>query len=248
MHLALEIAQNRIIGAVLNENTVSNERSHLFVSSNESGKKEELIAFIAQFGDLSNFEYLSCLVNNTPFTLIPNALFDVQHASEQLQFATTTPIDKKELDYVRLSIAQLVAVYTIPNWIKSSIIPKFPRAVFQHALVPMLRRMLQLSSAQSELSCVIHDDFAHFTVIRLGDIQWATTLPVDAAEDILYHFITAIEKGGIQKERIRLFAQGDKAKTWLTTLTSYQHSIESLKHFQWIESTDSPFTIHQFCE
>lgn len=247
MHLFIEIAEDGIQSAVWSGNSIGQRHTVAFSSKTEPGYREALDTLLQHYGNLSGFENVTCSVAQTDFTLIPAPLFSVAEASNFLQFTTTTVIDSKETDYGRLNYFNCVGVYTVPSWIKSVLIPKFPRVVIAHERMHFLRKLEQLSAGVQQLTVIIHPKYALYAFVNKGNLEWQLSAVAENADDILYHLINAIERLGISTAGVTLYAAGTEAKQYTEELERKKDKIAAFQSVKWTVSNDSPLQFQLLC-
>lgn len=247
MHLFIEISEHRANAAVWNNNSTGRREQVDFNVRTEPGYKEAFNELLTRYGNLSDFEQITCSVAQTDFSLVPAPLFQVSEADKFLQFSTTSTIQKSETDYSRLNYFNAVGVYTTPSWVKSALIPKFPRAIIAHERIHFLRKLEQVSVGSNQLAVVIHDKHALFAYVSKGNLLWQLSSVIDHSDDILYHLMNAVERLDITDCTIQLYADSDTAKKYYTDLVSKKEKIKQLSNLKWLLSDQSHLQFQLLC-
>lgn len=247
MHLFVEIYFKGIRGAVWQNGNLQNEHFVSFSSMTEVACKEAMSSFLAHYGSLSAFDNVTCAVAQTNFTLIPAPLFSVSEASKFLQFATTDKIVASETDYARFNYFNSVGVFTIPSWIKSSLIPKFPGVIITHERAILLRKLEQMSGGLKQITTILHDDYALLSYVEAGALKWHISNVVEHADDVLFHIMNALERMELKETTLSFYAHSQKAKEFLSVLTDRKSKIEALQKHKWQVATDSHLQFQLLC-
>ena len=247
MHLFVEIYFKGIRGAVWKNGALQNEHFVTFPSMTEVACKETMNSFLEHYGSLSTFDSITCSVAQTDFTLVPASLFSVADATMFLQFSTTDKIVSSETDYARFNYFNSVGVFSIPSWIKSTLIPKFPSVIITHERAILLRKLEQMSGGIKHLSIILHDDYALFSYVEAGALKWHISSQIEHSDDALYHIMNVLERMEIKETIIHFHAHSPKAKEHLSALTDRKSKIETLQKHKWQVATDSHLQFQLLC-
>ena len=247
MHLFVEIYFKGIRGAVWQNGNLQNEHFVAFSSMNEVAYKETMNNFLQHYGSLSAFDNVTCSVAQTNFTLVPASLFSVSEATKFLQFSTTDKVASSETDYARFNYFNCVGVFTIPSWIKSVLIPKFPSVIITHERSVLLRKLEQMSGGLKQITTIIHDDYALLSYVEAGSLKWHIASLVEHSDDVLFHIMNALERMELKETTLSFYAHTTKAKEHLTGLTDRKSKIESLHKHKWQVATDSHLQFQLLC-
>lgn len=247
MHLFIEISEHQAHAAVWNDNSLNRREYIDFKVQTEPGYKDAFNELLNKYGSLSDFEQVTCSVAQTDFSLVPAPLFQVSEADKFLQFSTTTNIQKNETDYSRLNYFNAVGVYTTPSWVKSALIPKFPRAVIAHERIHFLRKLEQVSVGSNQLAVVVHNKHALFAYVSKGNLLWQLSSVIEHSDDILYHLMNAVERLNIADCTIQLYADSETAKNYCADLESKKARIKQLSGFKWSLADQSHLQFQLLC-
>ena len=247
MQLLLEVYEKQLVGAVLNGSAIERLESIPVSVQTDLGYSEAMKDLLQRFGSLLNFESMSCSVALNNMTLVPAGMFQVSDAAKFLQFSSSNTVDAKEVDYSRLNYFSCVAVYPVPSWLKSTLIPKYPRVVIQHEQVHLLRKLEHLSTGVTQLSVVIHPNHALLALVKHGNLLWNLRITVDTADDILYHILNGADKMELSDLPIVVYAQTEAAQEIRKQLLDRKELIPKLKAFKWTATTDSHLQFQELC-
>lgn len=247
MQLLLEVYEKQLIGAVLNGGAIERVEAIPVSVQTDLGYSEALKELLQRYGSLLSFESMSCSVALNNLTLVPAGLFQVSDAAKFLQFSSSNVIDSKEVDYSRLNYFSCVAVYPVPSWLKSTLIPKFPRIVIQHEQVHLLRKLEQLSTGSTQLSVIIHPTHALLALVKHGNLLWNLRITVDSADDILYHILNGADKMELSELPVVVYAETETAQDIRKQLLDRKELIPKLKAFKWTATTDSHLQFQELC-
>ncbi len=247
MQLLLEINEKGLIGAVLSNGNVDRKEVVPVSVQTDLGYSEALKELLQRYGSLLSFENMSCSVGLTNMTLVPAGMFQASDAAKFLGFSSSTAIDSKEVDYSRLNYFSCVAVYPVPSWVKSTLIPKFPRVVIQHEQVHLLRKLEQLSPGATQLAIVIHSNRALLALAKHGTLLWNLRITVDGADDILYHVLNGADKMDLSEIPVVVYAGSSAAQEIRQQLLERKELIPKLRAFKWTSATDSHLQFQELC-
>lgn len=247
MHLFIEIFDNKALAAIWKDGSLNRTEQIDFKVRTEIGTKDSFIELLSRFGSLSDFDQVTCSFAQTDFTLIPSPLFQVSEADSFLQFTTTNAISKSEVDYSRLNYFNCVGVYLTPGWIKSVLVPKFPRVVIAHERIHFLRKMEQVSSGLSQLTAVVHEKHALFAYVSKGELIWQLSSTIDHTDDILYHLLNAVERLQIATVSVVLYPAGEAAKKMCSDLNDKKNKLKQLVDLKWTISNQSHLEFQLLC-
>lgn len=247
MHLFIEIFEYKALAAIWKDGSLTRTEQVDFKVQTEIGSKEAFSELLNRFGSLSEFDQVTCSIAQTDFTLIPSPLFQVSEADSFLQFTTTTNISKPEVDYSRLNYFNCVGVYVTPSWVKSVLVPKFPRVVIAHERIHFLRKMEQISSGLSQLTAVIHEKHALFAYVSKGELLWQLSTVIDHSDDVLYHILNAAERLQISNATVVLYADGAAAKQTSEELNTKKNKLKQLVDLKWSVSNQSHLEFQLLC-
>lgn len=247
MHLFVEICSKRIKGAVWKNGSLQNEHSVDFPSQTELAGKETLSDFLQHYGSLSTFDNVTCSVAQTNFTLVPAPLFSVADSSKFLQFNTTDKIVSSETDYARFNYFNSVGVFSIPSWIKSTLIPKFPGVIITHERAILLRKLEQMSGGLKQFTVILQDEYALLSYVEAGNLKWHISSVVEHSDDVLYHLLNAFERLGITETTLNFYAYSSAAKAHLASLTERKSKIETLQKHKWQVAGESHLQFQLLC-
>lgn len=247
VHLFIEIFEQQAIAAIWNNNSLERKEQVDFKVQTELGYKDSFNDLLSRYGSLSEFEQVTCSVAQTDFSLVPAPLFQVSEADKFLQFTTTANIQKSETDYSRLNYFNAVGVYHTPSWVKSALIPKFPRTVITHERIHFLRKLEQVSVGSNQLAVVIHDKHALFAYVSKGNLLWQLSSIIDDSNDLLYHLINAVERLNITDCTVQIYADSTTAKQYYSDLEAKKNKIKQLNGLKWSLANQTHLQFQLLC-
>lgn len=156
----------------------------------------------------------SCSWSTPHMTLIPAGLIGDSKPSELLQLILSNAPDSSETDYNRLMSWNLAAVYHSPSWLKSVLIPKFPRIIIRHEAAHILHQLNTGSSVPTKIVAILHRAYTCFVIRKDGKIVHCSYQQTQTAEDILYHLLYCMKQ--LQIDGGELVAECTSEETFST--------------------------------
>lgn len=174
-----------------------------FSSKPELQRKDYVADFIVREGiSLLNYANALILWSTNQTVLIPNKLFENTSVDSLLALSFGDKFIKNDTDYNRNPILGTVTIYTIPLWIKSLFVTKFPGAKIIHSCSAWLNYLatkntnvkfhgvLVLAESTSTL-VVFHEDKPVIFVQNT----------FSAVEDIIYHTTYSLQKMNLLEKK-----------------------------------------------
>jgi Protein of unknown function (DUF3822) len=194
MQVALEITLDKIRLFTKTTGSFNLLEEMTFVNKTDHGYRETLTELTPKISALGELESISCSYVSPYFTLVPTSLFSASKPDYLLGFSVQKTINKQNVEYNRLQEWNTVLVYEMPMWIKSVLVPKFPRIVIQHELSHSLRYLNSGSLALPKMMIALNE--AHFSIATRsgGEIVHCGFQEFQNEDDLLYHVLMCVEK------------------------------------------------------
>lgn len=152
----------------------------------------------------------SCSWSTPQMTLIPAGLIGNSKPSELLQLTLSNAPDSPYTDYNRLMSWNLATVYYSPSWLKSVLIPKFPRIIIRHEVAHILHQLDTGSSVPAKIIVVAHASHTCFVIRRDGKIVHCSYQQTQTVEDVLYHLLYCMKQLHIESGELIVECSSDE--------------------------------------
>ncbi len=184
-------------------------------------------------------EYKSCsfIQISTKATLIPSPLFDLSKLKLYLDF--NNPIDDlDEIHYNKLKRTDAYNIFTINNYLATSLIRKFPAIKFYHQATPFIEHSLSGQNKTDERVYVnINNGFFDIAVIKNNKIILYNTFLFKSENDLLYYILYVYENLRLNTNKNELIISGFLARD-----SNYYDSIKNyIKNIR-LDKTSDQFT------
>lgn len=215
-HLTITLTPSSVYYQVLSGDSIINEAIQHFESDELS--KDQLSDFHNAVDFLSNsFDEVSLAYVGTDSTIVPGFVFNESSAEDIYSLCFSNTVDKGNIDYNRISEENIVNVYSIPLWVKSFYIQKYPRIIIQHAGSHLLKSTLNANAFNLKVNLNVFNKSFVFIITKHNKIEYYSMFDYLAAEDIIYHLTFTLN----QKEFI-----GEKGLIEFSNLTESMKSEE----------------------
>jgi hypothetical protein len=207
MHLLVEITSEQISAFEKNNQHLVELACEPILKPTPEGCKETLSQLIDKLGNTDRFDQFSCSYFGKEFCMVPNMLFSSSSPEKLLQFTVHREISKNDVEYNRLSEWGSVIVYELPMWIKTALVPKFPRIIINHEITHVMRHLTLGSLVPLRSHLILHENAFTFVVRKDGNIVHASIQEYENEDDVVYHLATAFTQLEINSKN-ELFVHG----------------------------------------
>ena len=173
-------------------------------------KPHETIARILQTHALTRLSFASVeviVVTNT-YTLVPEALFDAEHAAS-LHALNHPLIDTDELGWERLDAQESYFIYTWPKAWKLVLESQFPQVKIHHYAPLMAKGLLPNSLGKTAVYVHVQDFREDIVVIADGKFLLFNSFNFQSTEDFVYYILLAYDRLLLNRETIPLKLLGE---------------------------------------
>ncbi|TNE55948.1 MAG: DUF3822 family protein [Bacteroidetes bacterium] len=245
-HLAIDISEHACSIASLKADHFELLDCFLFEEKKDFQYKERLSKALEKL-NIGEVEEMTVSWQGEQCTLIPNGIFQAENISDYLQLCYEEKISKQEVDFNRLFSSDMVNVYSIPHWLKSFFVMRYPRVKTLHPythLIPALENKWK----KNQVFCLIFPERMILMIGQLGKLKFCNNYPCSQVEDVLYYLSFALKQQGIDQE-IDILCSLDPLNESIqqTALQEKAKTIELFKQAKW--QFEDYFTLksHQFC-
>ena len=173
-------------------------------------KPQEAIARILQTHALTRLSFASVeviVVTNT-YTLVPDALFDTEHAASL--HALNHPMeDADELSWERLDAQDIYLIYSWPKAWKQVLESQFPQISIQHYSFILAKGLLPNSLGKTAVYVHVQDFREDIVVIADGKFLLFNSFNFQSSEDFIYYILLAYDRLSLSRETIPLKLLGE---------------------------------------
>lgn len=142
-------------------------------------------------------------------TLIPMNLMDDLNPKQLLTY-TFSEIDvASNIDYNRIAEISIVNIFTIPLWVKSFFVMRFPRIVTLHLGSGLIRGILNAGQYKDEIHVVLQSSHALIIYTGQNQLKHYNSYEFSTAEDLLYYLVNLLTQHEAQEKRGKIYCYGD---------------------------------------
>ncbi|MBK7129801.1 MAG: DUF3822 family protein [Crocinitomicaceae bacterium] len=139
-------------------------------------------------------------------TLIPTGIFNVSKPAEIFSLNYSAP--HENLDYNRLPELDIVNIFEIPLWLKTSLVMKFPRVRVLHPATVMLKGIFDQPAFHPRIHVYVQQDFFWMFITSKNKLEFFNRFDFGALSDIVYHMLFVMEQKGIEAEAAKIHVYG----------------------------------------
>lgn len=196
-HLAIDINTFAVRFVKLNGDFVIQEKAFRFTDKQDYRYKQQLEEFWEQTGwKEPDFDDISLSWSEKQTTLVPVNVFNESDKESIFVLSFGRQVQNDEIDYNRLPMQGVVNVFSIPLWVKSFFVMRFPRIVIQHEGTHLIRGVFSGQTFKLKTKLVIHE--AHFLllIVQENNLQFYSSFEWSTLEDIVYYYSFSIQQQG----------------------------------------------------
>ena len=134
-NLLFEVSSNLITVSYFESDLLLNNWSLDITSRTEAQKKEVVSDFLVREG-ITLMDYSNALVlwSNQSSVMVPSKLLDNTKSEAIMRLSFANEVNTNEIDFNRIPLLSTAIVYTIPLWVKSLFVLKFPGSKIIHRM------------------------------------------------------------------------------------------------------------------
>lgn len=183
---------------------------HLGVSENDSFRWLEKISFTSKT-DHYYKEQLQALIEKNQLqaidfdehilmwyspisSLIPMSLLENSTPKEILEYNFSEDILPNEVDYNRISELSIVNTYTVPLWVKSFFVIRFPRIVIQHFGTGLIRGIFNASSFKPTVHLFLTPLSALLIYVKHNELMTYNSFEYTDENDLIYYTLNILNQ------------------------------------------------------
>lgn len=229
LHLAIVISRTSVhVAEVLRSSNQLNRLVSInLIEGGANEYKEQLTSFFQENDFSRNYKDVTIAWATDAAFFSPVKLFQESDINVLGKLMFGEAIDRKELDFNRMSEIDIVSIYQIPVWVKSFFIRKYPYASIKHEQTMMHRALFQGKTYDRKVVFRLFDDYFGLSVISQNKMIFSNNYNYSSTSDIIYYFNFALtqldaQKGGGEIEILTVANHEEKAKEVVDTLLKHK--------------------------
>lgn len=194
-HLAIDINTSAVRFVKLTGGAVIQEKSFVFTDKQDYRYKQQLKDFWSQADwKESDFEDISLSWSERQTTLVPANVFNESDKDSIFLLSYGKNVRNEEIDYNRIAIQGVVNIFSLPLWVKSFFVIRFPRIVIQHEGTHLIRGIFSGPTFKLKSKLVIHEDHFLLATVKENNLKFYSSFDWSTIEDILYYYSFSIQQ------------------------------------------------------
>lgn len=195
-NLLFEVSDSRFSVHYLSSNSIISSWSLDLSSKAELLKKEIIVDFLVKEGiSLLNYSNALVLWSSRDVVLVPSNLFSNSDFDKLFELNFGKNYSKNDSDYNRNHLLGTVSLFTIPLWIKSLFVAKFPGSKIIHSSTAWLNYLTaKNTSVKFHGILAIAESHFDFIVFSMDKPILFLQNSFNEMEDIIYHISFSMQK------------------------------------------------------
>lgn len=187
-NLLFEVSSNLFIVSYFENDNISKNWSLDISSKSEFQKKEVISDFLVKEGvTLVDYSNVLVLWSNQNAVMIPSKLMDYTKPDSIMRLSFGNEINSNEFDFNRIPLLGSAIIYSVPLWVKSLFVLKFPGSKIIHRTTSTIHYLAAKNSLNKLIGLLnIEEGFISFVVFRNDQPISFIQNNYEALEDILY--------------------------------------------------------------
>lgn len=166
-------------------------------------------------------------------TIIPMNLMNDLNPKQLLQYSFSDVDDSSNIDYNRIAELSMVNIFTIPLWVKSFFVMRFPRIVTMHLGTGMIRGILNENSFKNEIHLVLQEKTALLLYTGQNQVKHYNSYEYSGAEDLLYYVVNMLTQMEALEEKAIIYYYGDQIP-----FVDFEEKLQQLKISKTCQATE----------
>lgn len=200
-HLAIEINNGAVRFSKLNGSFVLDKFEYAFKDQLDYRYKQQLDEFLAESGlKEMDFDDVSVAWSSKEATLVPANVFSETTKEAVFELCYGQDFDKNDIDHNRIFEMSVVNVFSLPTWLKSYFVIRFPRVVIQHEVTHLIRGIFAGSTFKLKTFVVLHNDFFYLSIVKENKLLFFSTFEYATIEDLIYYISFTLQQKNLALE------------------------------------------------
>lgn len=202
LHLGINISETYVEFSIIKGDSVLNNFGSSYQGKTDNDRKESIRNIVEKNDALKqDFDNVTLAWCHTQSTLIPASVFSDSTPQDIFKLCFGKDVTEGTIDHNRIYELSVVNVYTIPDWVKSLFVIKFPRIVMQHAGTHQIREVIGNNAFHAKASLVVHEDYFRMTITKHNNLEFYSSFSFQTAEDIIYHLNFVLQQKEMLDEK-----------------------------------------------
>jgi hypothetical protein len=204
--LAIEISENAVRFARLLDTEVQSVDVFFFKDKTDVRYKEQLDDIVKDKGYRNEeFDDYSLSWCSSFSSLLPNNVYSEVNEEDVISLAFKDKIPHDSIDHNRIPELSIVNIFSIPLWVKSFFVIRFPRIVMQHEGSHLLHGLLSAGSFNLQVAIVLHEDNFNITISNKNELLFYSYFDYQNEEDVVYHLMYTLQQKELLNQKGVLF-------------------------------------------
>ena len=196
----------------------------------------------------SSYKNIRVFIDNETFSMIPEALFDLNHAGTYLNLVHKKLPDLQVL-HSALPKNQSVCVFSLSQHCYVAINSIFGTPLIMHQSMVLLQTATEFneSDLKQHLLVYVSNSFIALLQYRQNEIKFLNTYHVDADTDTVYFILSAAEQLKLEADKFGIYVMGDISST-SATLGLLKKYIPNVQTINRVDGIQYPLSFREFQE
>ena len=250
-NLLFEVSDSRFSVHYLSSNSIISSWSLDLSSKAELLKKEILVDFLVKEGiSLLNYSNVLVLWSSRDVVLVPSNLFSNSDFDKLFELNFGKNYSKNDTDYNRNHLLRTVSLFTIPLWIKSLFVAKFPGSKIIHSSTAWLNYLTaKNTSVKFHGILAIAESHFDFIVFSLDKPILFLQNSFNEMEDIIYHISFSMQKMNLldKKGIVEVFEFNRNANMISDHVITTIEQLHLANSVKWVKNSELDINSFNLC-
>ena len=203
--LAIEISEYAVRFARLMDSEVQSVDVFFFKDKTDIRYKEQLDDIVKEKGYRDEeFDEYSLSWCTSVSSLLPNNVYGEVSEESVINLGFKSDISHDSIDHNRIPELSVVNVFSIPMWVKSFFVIRFPRIVMQHEGSHLLHGLLSANAFSLQVVVVLHETTFNVTVTNENELRFYSYFEYENEEDVIYHLMYTLQQNNLLNRKGKL--------------------------------------------
>ncbi|MDB3906742.1 DUF3822 family protein [Crocinitomicaceae bacterium] len=238
-HLGINLSESHVEFTILSGSVTVFRTSQVYQGKTDQDRKEAVRKLVENNSQLSSdFENVTLAWSHEKSSLVPAAVFSETTPKDIFKLCFGSTIDASNVDHNRIFELSVVNVYSIPDWVKSLFVIKYPQIIIQHAGTHQIRKTLHADAFYTKATIVLNKEYFRITLVKHNKLEFYSSFEYQTAEDIIYHLNFVLQQKELLDEKgmIEIGSNGSVDREIIDT------AIEGLGKIQHLEKMKTAYS------
>lgn len=250
-NLLFEVSDSRFSVHYLSSNRLASSWSIDLSSKAELLKKDIIADFLIKEGiSLLNYSNALVLWSSKNVVLVPSNLFAHSDFDKLFELHFGKNYSKNDSDYNRNHLLGTVSLFTIPLWIKSLFVSKFPGSKIIHNSTAWLNYLsAKNTSVKFHGILAIAESHFDFVVFSMDKPILFLQNSFNEMEDIIYHISFSMQKMNLldNKGIVEIFDFNGNSNMFSDHIITTIEQLKLANNVQWVKNTELAINSFNLC-